>query len=56
MDDLLDRIGQPIPCALCRTPTPAADLTERSVPGHLIVEWDVVVDRLVWVCPRCPLP
>jgi len=54
-DWMFDRLGQPIPCELCRTPTAAEDLTECRVPGLLIAEWDVVVDRVVLVCPRCPL-
>ena len=55
MDDLLSRIGRPVPCAVCGTLTPAADLTETTVPGALIEEWDIVVTRVIWVCPRCPV-
>jgi hypothetical protein len=54
-DWILDRIGEPIPCELCGTPTAPADLTECRVPGMLIAEWDIVVDRIGWVCPRCPV-
>jgi hypothetical protein len=55
LTDLLDRLGEPVPCELCRTPTPATELTECRVPGAVIPEWGIVVDRVVWVCPRCPV-
>jgi hypothetical protein len=50
LDWLLGRLGQPIPCEICRVPTPAADLTECLVPGALIAEFDIIIDRVVWVC------
>lgn len=56
LDEILNRIGGPIPCAICHTPTPAAQLSERTAPAALAFDGTVVVDRLVWVCPRCPLP
>lgn len=56
LTELLNYIGEPVPCSLCGTPTPTADLTECYIPAHLIEEWDIVVDRLAWVCPRCPVP
>lgn len=55
LDDLLDRVGRPIPCEICGTPTPAADLTETSVPAVILPELgDIVVESVVWVCPACP--
>jgi hypothetical protein len=53
--DWIDHLGSPIPCEVCRTPTPAGDLTQCWVPGYLIEEWDVVVQRAVYVCPSCPV-
>jgi len=52
---LIDQLGKPIPCEICRTPTSPEDLMECRVPGLLITEWDMVLDRIVWVCPRCPV-
>ena len=56
MDGLLALMGQPVPCEICRTPTATADLTETRVPGAVIFDGTIVVDRIIWVCPRCPLP
>lgn len=53
LDDLLERAGQPIPCEICGIPTPAANLTETSVPAR-IVFGDIIVYQVVWVCPACP--
>ncbi len=51
---LLNRVGHPIPCGLCGVPTPAEVLTECRIPSAL-TDWGVVVDRLVWLCPCCPV-
>jgi hypothetical protein len=53
---LLARIGEPVPCAVCGTPTAPAELTETTAPGYLIEDWDVLVSRVTWVCPSCPVP
>lgn len=53
--DVLDHLGDPIPCELCGTITPSGDLTECWVPAHLIQQWDVMVERAVYVCLRCPV-
>jgi hypothetical protein len=54
-DWMMERVGKPIPCEVCRTPTVPRDPAECRVPGLLIAEWGVVVDRVVWVCPRSPV-
>jgi hypothetical protein len=55
---LLSRLGQPVPCELCRTETARADLREITVPGAVVVGervgLDFVVSRVVWICRRCP--
>ena len=56
LDYLLEHLGEPIPCAICGEPTPPGELTEATVPGLVIAEWDMTVHRVVWVCPRCPIP
>jgi hypothetical protein len=53
---LLTRVGEPVPCAVCGTPTPPTDLTETAAPGALIRDWDIAVQRVIWVCPACPVP
>lgn len=54
VDELLDLIGQPVPCALCKTVTPVDQLREVSVPGAVIFDGEITVNRIVWVCPNCP--
>lgn len=56
LDDLLDRLGELIPCSICGHPTPPAELTETYAPGALAFDGSVVVERLMWVCLACPLP
>jgi hypothetical protein len=51
---IIDRVGQPIPCELCRTLTMAVELRELVVPATVLQEWDIVVHRIVFVCGRCP--
>ena len=53
---LLARVGEPVRCAVCGAPTLSGDLTETVAPGALIREWDMVVRRVIWVCPACPVP
>ena len=59
-DDLLDwlltRVGQPLPCPLCGTLTLPGQRTEVKIPGAYVAEWDMVVRRVTWVCPACPVP
>jgi hypothetical protein len=40
-------------CAICRTPTDPVKLTKSWCPD---VIRGTVVDRVMWVCPACPLP
>jgi hypothetical protein len=56
LQHILDNLGEPIPCAICREPTDRQDLTEATVPGIVIREWDIVIHRVAWICPRCPRP
>jgi hypothetical protein len=50
--------GKPRPCAICGTPTPAADLLEAFIPS-LTVEGDeyfrcsFTLTSGAWVCPNC---
>lgn len=57
MTDLFDWLvahaGGPVPCAICRTPTLTADLTECWAPAA-VTTFGFVVRRAVWVCPDCP--
>ena len=53
---LLARMGQAIACDLCGALTRPENLTEVTVPGYAIQQWDVLVHRLAWVCPACPVP
>jgi hypothetical protein len=50
------RSGELPRCALCGTPAPAGQLTETTVPGYLITGWDIMVGRVIFVCPACPVP
>lgn len=47
--------GGPRPCSLCGEPTPPEQLTECWVPGYVIAEWDIPLQRVAYVCPRCPV-
>jgi hypothetical protein len=53
-DWILDRLGDPIPCALCGKLTPPEDLAEGVIPGTVVAEWSMVVFRVVSLCPACP--
>ena len=46
MQWLIDQIGKPIPCGLCRSPRASADLKEIIVPGAVIFDGEVVVFAL----------
>jgi hypothetical protein len=61
MDDLMqwliDRIGKPIPCSLCGTPTDPQRLRERWMPGaivQVVPGCEITPQTAVWLCPRCP--
>lgn len=59
LDEILRRVGQPVPCALCDTPYPAAELAERVVPAGF-VDFDLpgggsgfILREVIWVCAAC---
>lgn len=53
-DDLISRIGKPVPCPLCGAPSVA----RRAVwlPNPVRTTWGGWITPLTcrWVCPRCP--
>lgn len=59
--DLLARVGQPVPCDICGTPTPTADLTETTMPGAIVrfanpnpeLAFSFVARTVIWICPTC---
>lgn len=53
-DSILDRLGEPLLCELCKRPTSPDQLRETRIPGAYVQEWDMIVHRVVWVCPDCP--
>lgn len=57
LSELLDRIGSPIPCALCGTELPAGELHEKSVPAGVVrfdpADVSFVLHETVWVCSAC---
>ena len=61
LDDLTNaaRANAPVPCAICATLTPTADLLEATLPAR-VVTFDAIAEpfsftlsTLTWVCPRC---
>jgi hypothetical protein len=64
IDWVLQRMGRPVSCALCGTPTAPGALTEvraltmrRLNMGPVIGEiGDGTGYTLIWLCPACPAP
>jgi len=65
MADWLDHLTRavrdnaPVPCAICATPTPTADLLETYLPARVVTfdgiaePFSFTLSTLAWVCPAC---
>ena len=56
-DWFLARMGEPIPCALCHTVTPASELREVRVTGaivEIVPGCEITPQRVLHLCSNCP--
>lgn len=52
-----ERIGQPIPCDLCQTPTAPANLRETTIVSAIVTVvpgCEITPQRVLFICPNCP--